>query len=132
MRTRWILTLTILSLASLLGSCSGKPENRAGTWKGTSQFGDFTFKIDETGNYISHISFDLKCETGTMSNSFDMVGDQMVKLKGDRFNIITFMFANVPGAEWDGKFSGAGTKARGTLSVFGGNCKTSWTAERLP
>jgi len=108
---------------SLLAGCSGSPEKRAGRWEATSEFGDFTFVIDETGTMITHMEHDLKCKVGTMTDSFDMSGGPGSDLEDGKISLKRSM-AGIPLVEWEGKFNASGTKASGTLWMFGReNCE---------
>jgi hypothetical protein len=120
-----------LLIVSLLAGCSGSPEKRAGRWEATSEFGDFAFVIDETGTMITHMEHDLECKVGTMTDSFDMSGGPGSDLKDGKISLKRSM-AGIPLVEWEGKFSSAGTKASGTLWMFGReNCESKWQATKV-
>lgn len=121
----------VLSVILILSACSGSPEKRAGKWQATSEFGDFMFVIDETGSTITHIEYDLECENGSMTNSHDMSGGPGSDLKDGKIGL-KFSMMGIPMVEWEGKFNVGGTKASGTLWMFGReNCETKWSAQKL-
>ena len=120
-----------LLIVLLLAGCSGSPENRAGRWEATSEFGDFAFVIDETGTMMTHMEHDLECKTGTMTDSFDMRGGPGSDLTDGKISLKRSM-AGIPLVEWDGKFNSAGTKASGMLWLFGReNCESKWQATKV-
>jgi hypothetical protein len=120
-----------LLIVLLLAGCSGSPEKRAGRWEATSEFGDFAFVIDETGTMITHMEHDLKCKTGTMADSFSMSGGPGSDLTDGKISLKRSM-AGIPLVEWEGKFNASGTKASGTLWMFGrDNCECTWQAKKV-
>ena len=127
--TFWLL---ILALAALfLSGCGVAPEKRAGKWQATSEFGDFTFTIDETGSMITYIKYDLECGKGSQSNSAKMSGGPGSDLKDGKI-ALKFSVIGIPMVEWSGKFNRSGSKASGTLWMFGReNCECEWKAVKV-
>ena len=121
----------VLFAVSLLTGCSGAPEKRAGRWEATSEFGDFAFVVDETGTKIIHMEHDLACKSGTMTDSFNMSGGPGSDLKDGKISLKRSL-AGIPLVEWEGRFNRSGTKASGTLWMFGReNCECKWTATKV-
>ena len=124
-------SVLVLLTISLLAGCSGSPEKRAGRWEATSEFGDFTFVVDETGTMITHMEHDLECKTGTMTDSFGMSGGHGSDLTDGKISLKRSM-AGIPLVEWEGTFNSAGTKASGTVWLFGReNCESKWQATKV-
>jgi len=131
MKRKLFVLACLLSITLLLSTCNFSPENRAGKWQATSEFGDFSFVIDETGSMITHIEYDLTCEEGGLSSSLDMSGGPGSDLEDGKINLKILMLGSIPMVEWEGKFNSSGTKASGTLWMIQGNCETKWSAEKV-
>jgi hypothetical protein len=124
-------SVVALLILLLLAGCSGSPEKRAGRWEATSEFGDFTFVIDETGTMITHMEHDLECKTGTMTDSFTMSGGPGSDLTDGKISLKRSM-AGIPLIEWEGTFNASGSRASGTVWLFGReNCESKWQATKV-
>jgi hypothetical protein len=123
-------TIALLIVLLWVG-CSGSPEKRAGRWEATSEFGDFAFVVDETGTMITHMEHDLECSVGTMTDSFDMSGGPGSDLTDGKISLKRSM-AGIPLVEWEGEFNASGTRASGTVWLFGReNCESRWQATKV-
>jgi hypothetical protein len=119
-------------IALLLSGCgpSAPPETRAGEWKATTDFGEFTFTVDPSGTTITSIEYSFQsCSDAIISGSVTFSGTIDLKeglpIENGKF---TLEVGGISSMEFDGKFSRDGTRASGSWTA--GACSGKWTSTR--
>ena len=125
-------------IALLLSGCgpSAPPETRAGDWKATTDFGEFTFTVDPGGTTITSIEYSFQsCSSAIITGSVTFSGtinlevgahrDAPLPIENGKF---TLEVGGVTSMEFHGKFSRDGTRASGSWTA--GACSGKWTSTR--
>ena len=128
--SRMLVGLALIAL--LLSGCgpSAPPETRAGEWKATTDFGEFTFTVDPSGTTITSIEYSFQsCSDAIISGSITFSGtldlEEGLPIENGKF---TLEVGGVASMEFDGKFSRDGTRASGSWTA--GACSGKWTSTR--
>jgi hypothetical protein len=128
--SRMLVGLALIAL--LLSGCgpSAPPETRAGEWKATTDFGEFTFTVDPSGTTITSIEYSFQsCSDAIISGSVTFSGTidlgEGLPIENGKF---TLEVGGVTSMEFDGKFSRDGTRASGSWTA--GACSGKWTSTR--
>ena len=128
--SRLLVGLALIVL--LLSGCgpSAPPETRAGEWKATTDFGEFTFTVDPSGTTITSIEYSFQsCSDAIISGSITFSGTidlgEGLPIENGKF---TLEVGGVASMEFDGKFSRDGTRASGSWTA--GACSGKWTSTR--
>jgi hypothetical protein len=128
--SRMLVGLALIAL--LLSGCgpSAPPETRAGEWKATTDFGEFTFTVDPSGTTITSIEYSFQsCSDAIISGSVTFSGTIDLKeglpIENGKF---TLEVGGISSMEFDGKFSRDGTRASGSWTA--GACSGKWTSTR--
>ena len=128
--SRLLVGLALIAL--LLSGCgpSAPPETRAGEWKATTDFGEFTFTVDPSGTTITSIEYSFQsCSDAIISGSVTFSGTidlgEGLSIENDKF---TLEVGGVASMEFDGKFSRDGTRASGSWTA--GACSGKWASTR--
>ena len=127
-----LVSLTLIAL--LVAGCgpSAPPETRAGKWKATTDFGEFTLTVDPSGTTITSIEYSYQsCSDAIISGSVTFSGtidlDEGLPIENDKF---TMEIGGIASMEFEGKFSRDGTRASGSWKA--GACSGKWTATQVP
>ena len=128
--SRLLVGLALIAL--LLSGCgpSAPPETRAGEWKATTDFGEFTFTVDPSGTTITSIEYSFQsCSDAIISGSVTFSGTidlgEGLPIENGKF---TLEVGGVASMEFDGKFSRDGTRASGSWTA--GACSGKWASTR--
>ena len=128
--SRMLVGLALIAL--LLSGCgpSAPPETRAGEWKATTDFGEFTFTVDPSGTTITSIEYSFQsCSDAIISGSITFSGTidlgEGLSIENDKF---TLEVGGVASMEFDGKFNRDGTRASGSWTA--GACSGKWASTR--
>jgi hypothetical protein len=131
-RTSSRLLVGLALIALLLSGCgpSAPPETRAGEWKATTDFGEFTFTVDPSGTTITSIEYSFQsCSDAIISGSVTFSGTidlgEGLPIENGKF---TLEVGGVTSMEFDGKFSRDGTRASGSWTA--GACSGKWASTR--
>ena len=129
---RFIIVL-IISVILFSGCTSAPPEIRAGEWKGSTDFGDFTLYVDPGGTEITKIDYSFQsCSSAILSGSVKFSGSLERKDGGPISTIDNGKFEidaqGVTTIYFKGKFNSAGTSASGKWEA--GACSANWTMKR--
>jgi hypothetical protein len=120
---------SILALLAFLTACAADPSVRAGSWKGSTPYGDFTFYITDDGTAIEDVSYAIKCnEIGDNGYSFQM--GPPYKLDGRKLEFEIAIGGQMSIAKWTGKFSADGKTLKGELNLFADSCITDFEITR--
>jgi hypothetical protein len=126
------LTLVALVLAGL-GSVQSQP--KAGEWKATADFGEFTLTVAPGGASITKIAFTFvafKCGGGGVTISGGMTVMSSWSITNNQFTITKNLNTNPIGTSWPltitGTFSANGEQVSGTwnANVAGSPCSGTW------
>lgn len=120
----FVYTLSLVLSIFVLSACdSAPPETRAGDWKGTTDFGEFTLVVDPTGMEITEIEYSFEsCSSAIISGSVVLAGTlatkdgspvMIIEDNGSFFIEISGGFSMI----FDGKFSRDGTRASGIIEA---------------
>lgn len=122
----------LVLIVLLLSGCgpSAPPETRAGEWKATTDFGEFTFTVDPSGTTITSIEYSFQsCSAAIISGSVRFSGtinlEEGLPIENDKF---TLEMGGVTSMEFQGKFSRDGTRASGSWTA--GACSGKWASTR--
>ena len=126
------LLVRLALIALLLSGCgpSAPPETRAGEWKATTDFGEFTFTVDPGGTTITSIEYSFQsCSSAIIAGSVTFSGtlnlEDGLPIENGKF---TLEVGGVTSMEFQGKFSRDGTRASGSWTA--GACSGKWTSTR--
>jgi hypothetical protein len=125
------MVIGLILVAWFLSGCaSAPPEARAGEWKASADFGEFTFFVDPSGTAINKIEFSYQsCSKAIISGAITNSGSLESKDGGSIANIIDGKFeVQLLRDSFKGKFNNANTRASGTWEA--GACSGSWTSSR--
>ncbi|MFZ2096526.1 MAG: hypothetical protein WAV05_07790 [Anaerolineales bacterium] len=114
----------------LSGCASAPPEVRAGEWKASADFGEFTFFVDPSGTAISKIEYSYQsCSKAIISGAVTIEGSLESKDGGPIASIVDGKFeVQTSQDSFKGKFNNTNTRASGTWEA--GACSGSWTSSR--
>ena len=130
---RVLLAAALLCLAACVAACvagcassSDNPtQARAGTWRGETEFGSFSFTVCEGGRKITAYTLEYT-RNGTTQALALGGGDEVLIDKEGAFDLST----PEAGVTFRGKFSKDGSSASGVWEVAGGTVSEAWDAER--
>ena len=125
-------SLVLIALL-LFGCASAPPETRAGEWKASADFGEFTFVVDPSGTAITKIEYSFQsCSAAIISGSATFSGtlarqdgSPIASIENGRF---TLDVTGIPEMSFQGKFNRTGTRASGSWTA--GACSGKWVATR--
>jgi hypothetical protein len=127
------LLVGLVLIALLLSACgpSAPPETRAGEWKATADFGEFTFTVDPSGTGITKIVLDYEsCSSAIVSGGVfisQAVGlEPTLPIEDSTFTLEM----EAVSVEIQGKFSRDGSRASGSWTA--GECSGRWEATKSP
>jgi hypothetical protein len=109
--------------------CGADPSVRAGAWKSSTPYGDFTIHITADGTAIENVSFSVKCGDNSTDDKNFRMGDPH-KLDGRKLDFGVWLAGQVPIVIWKGKFSADGKTLSGKLSLFADSCVTDFEITR--
>ena len=130
LRNTFCLMLSVLVLSAC---ASAPPETRAGEWKGTTDFGNFTMFVEPDGLSITKIEYSFQsCSKAIISGSATISGTLARKDGAPITNIengkFTIEVTGLTTISFDGKFNPAGTTLSGKWVA--GACSGRWTTTR--
>ncbi len=120
------LTMSSLLIVFPLIGCgpSAPPETRAGEWKASTDFGEFTLFVDPSGTTITSIEFSQSCSSKvTFSGTINL--DEGLPIENNKF---TLELESAPSMKFQGTFSKDGTSASGSWKA--GDCSDNWKVTR--
>ena len=129
---RVLLAVALLCLAACIAACASGSDNptqaRAGTWRGETEFGSFSFTVCEGGRRIT--AYTLEYTTGGTTQALALGGGNEVQIdKEDAFDLST----PEAGVTFRGQFSEDGKSASGVWEITlpgGDTVSEAWAVER--
>ncbi len=108
---------------------------RAGEWKSTTEFGEFTLVVDRSGKSITHIEFEYRCSSiMSVSNEFNAGPGALPIDDNGHFEIeLLQLLKDLPANAniiLEGEFDQAATRATGVWEVPGCDLLGDWEATR--
>lgn len=128
---RVLLAATLLCLAACIAGCASSSDNptqaRAGTWRGETAFGSFSFTVCEGGRKITAYTLEYTTDGTTQALALGG-GDEVLIDKEGTFDLST----PEAGVVFRGQFSKDGKSASGVWEVAapGGAVSEAWDAKR--
>jgi hypothetical protein len=124
--TRYLIYLTLIML--LLVGCNTAPADvRAGEWRASTDFGNLTLIVNESGTAITKAIVEYKCSSGGVTRSgtvtFDLKGEGL-PIENNRFDL-NFESTQI---RVQGKFSSDNTQATGKVTAL--SCSSKWESSR--
>jgi hypothetical protein len=129
---RWLLLATALvCLAACMAGCASGSDSptqaRAGTWRGETAFGSFSFTVCEGGRKITAYTLDYTVGESKMLSTGG--GEEVLIDKEDSFDLST----PEAGVVFRGQFSKNGKRASGVWEITppgGETVSEEWAVER--
>ena len=121
----------VLMAGYLSGCASAPPETRAGEWKGSTDFGEFTLFVDPSGTAITKIEYSFQsCSKAIISGGVTFSGtlarkdgSPIASIEDGKFTVEVEGSTTI---SFEGQFNKAGTRASGTWVA--GDCSGKWTS----
>lgn len=125
------LLMGIVLAALILSACSPSAplETRAGDWKATAKFGEFTFTVNPSGTGINRIKWNYSsCSSsiasGGVTISQEAIINPLQPIESNKFSLVLESLS----MKFQGEFSRDGTQASGSWTA--GECSGNWVAEK--
>jgi hypothetical protein len=123
---RYLICLTLIML--LLAGCNTAPADvREGEWRASTDFGNLTLVVNESGTAITEAVVQYKCGSGGITFSetvtINPTGEGF-PIKNNKFDL-NFESTHI---RIQGKFSGDNTQVTGTLTAR--SCSGKWESAR--
>lgn len=130
---RILIYLFVLVIIFLLPSCaeSAPPDTWAGEWTAVSEFGEFTFIVNDTGTTIYHLNYQFhSCSEAIIQGDIEVAGwfnpEDGAPIKNRKISLETTQPTSM---EIEGRFSKDGLQADGYW--IAGACEGDWSGTKV-